>query len=131
MDREEAGLEELARVIAFFLVRARGIRLAGSAVFDGRSSEDELAVGVDVDLRDAFFDGVDDLIVGDASAAMEDERDAAGGVLNVDEGIDVETSPISRIKAMDISDASASISSLLISSMMSPSKTLPMDSTIT
>lgn len=47
-----ARLEELTRIVAFFLVLSGRIGLALGAIFDGRFGEDELAVGVDVDLGD-------------------------------------------------------------------------------
>ena len=104
-DGFEARLEQFAGVIALGGVFAGGIGLAGFAVIDGRLGEDELAVGVDVDLGHAVGDGVLDLVIGDAGAAMEDERDAAGGFLDLHQSVDVETSPVGRIDAVDVADA--------------------------
>ena len=72
LDGLETGLEKLAGIVAFFLVGSAGIGLAGGAVIDSRLGEDELAVGVDVDLGHAAFDRGADLVIGDAGAAMED-----------------------------------------------------------
>ena len=71
LDSLEARLEKFAGVIALAGIGGRRIGLAGSAVVDGCLSEDELAVGVDVDFAHTTLDGSADLIIGDASAAME------------------------------------------------------------
>ncbi len=105
MDGLEARLEKLTGIVAFFLVLGSRIGFAGFAIFDGRFSEDELAVGVDVDLGHTSGDGGFDLVIGDAGSAMEDEGDATGGFLNLGKGIKFEAGPIFGINAVDISNA--------------------------
>ena len=45
------------------------------------------------------------LVIGDAGAAMEDQRDPAGGLLDLLEGIEVEPIPIRGVDAVDVADA--------------------------
>ena len=71
-DSFNAWFEEFAWVIALGSVRSGWGSLAGFAVFFDRTGEDELAFGVDVDLADAVFDGVGDLVIWDAGATVED-----------------------------------------------------------
>ena len=107
LDGFEARLEEFAGIVALFLVGAARIGFAGRAVFDGGRGEDELAVGVDVDLGHTALDGFADLVVGDAGAAMEDEGDTTGRLLDLFEGVEVEAVPVFGIDAVDVADTSS------------------------
>jgi hypothetical protein len=105
-DRFATRLQKLARIVALFEVLGGRIGFAGGAIGDGRRREDELAIGVDVDLADAMGDRFADLIVGDAGSAMENERDVVGGFVDLLKRIDMEALPIGRIDAVDVADAS-------------------------
>ena len=94
------GLEELARIVAFAL-----LVLAGLDVLTRGLGEDDLQIGVDVDLGDAAGDGLLDLVLGDAGAAVEDEREIARQGLDLGQTVEGETRPVGRIQTMDVTDA--------------------------
>ena len=99
-DRFGAGSEQLAGVKALAL-----LVLAGLDVLAGRFSEYQLALGVDVDLRDAERDGFLDLVVRDAGAAVENEGHVADRFLDSREGLEGEAFPVGGVDAMDVADA--------------------------
>lgn len=67
--------------------------------------EDELQVGVDVDLGDAQGDGLLDLILGDAGATVQDEGQVAGLGLDLAQTLEGKASPVGGIDAVDVADA--------------------------
>ena len=70
-DGLRAGSQQLAGVEALAL-----LILASLDILAGSLSEDQLALGVDVDLGDAQADGLCDHVVGDAGAAVQDQSDS-------------------------------------------------------
>ena len=103
-DSFNAWFEEFAWVIALGSVLSGWGSLAGFAVFFDRTGEDELALGVDVDLADAVFDGVGDLVIWDAGATVENEWDVAGSLVDFIKGVEVEAFPASWIETVDVAD---------------------------
>ena len=99
-DGVAARLEELARVVALAL-----LVLAGLDVLAGGLGEDDLEVGVDVDLGDAQRDGLLDLVDGDAGAAVEDERQVAGQGLDLAQALEGQAGPVLGVDAVDVADA--------------------------
>ena len=84
-----ARLQQLAGVIALAL-----LILAGLDVGTGGLSKDQLAVGVDVDLADAQADGLLDHLVGDAGAAVQDQRNVVGGLVDAVQSLEVQALPL-------------------------------------
>src|SRR5699024_2672610 len=84
-DGVSARLEQLAGVVALAL-----LILAGLDVGAGCLSKDELAVGVDVDLADAQADGLLNHGVGNAGAAVQDQRNVVGGLVDAVESLEVQ-----------------------------------------
>ena len=95
-------LEELSGIESL-LVRIRS-RLAGDAILDRGSGEDQLTIGVDIDLADTVGDGLADLLIGDAGSAVKDKRNVVRRGMDPLESIEVESLPIGRIDAVDVSD---------------------------
>ena len=89
-----AGVEALALLIlALFDVLAGGL------------SKHQLALGVDVDLGNAQADCLCDHLVGDAGAAVQDQRDVIGGLVDAVQSLEVQTLPVCRVDTVDVADA--------------------------
>ena len=76
-DGLSAGSQQLAGVEALAL-----LILASLDILAGGLSKDQLALGVDVDLGDAEADGLCDHLVGDAGAAVQDQRNVIGSLVD-------------------------------------------------
>ena len=118
-DGVATGLEELAGIEALALFVLASLDVATHA-----SSEDELEVGVDVNLGDTEGDGLLDLILGDAGAAMKNEREIAGLGLDLTKTLEGKASQVGGVHAMDVADAAgqevnAQVSDLLALSRIS------------
>ena len=81
-----AGSQQLAGVEALAL-----LILALFDVLAGSLSEDQLALGVDVDLGDAQADGLCNHVVRDAGAAVQDQRNVIGSLVNAVQSLEVQT----------------------------------------
>ena len=99
-DGLRAGSQQLAGVEALAL-----LILASLDVLAGGLSEDQLALGVDVDLGDAQADGLCDHLVGDAGAAMQDQRNVIGGLVDAVQSLEVQALPVGRVDTVDVADA--------------------------
>ena len=70
------------------------------ALFDvlaGGLSKHQLALGVDVDLGNAQADGLCDHLVGDAGAAVQNQRNVVGGLVDAVQSLEVQTLPVCRV----------------------------------
>ena len=106
-------LEELAGVEALALLILASLDVLADAL-----GEDELQVGVDVDLGDAQGDGLLDLILGDAGTTVQNEGQVAGLSLDLAQTLEGKASPVGGIHAVDVADAAgeevdAQVSNLL------------------
>ena len=74
-------------------------------ILAGSLSEDQLALGVDVDLGDAQADGLCDHVVRDAGAAVQDQRNVIGSLMDAVQSLEVQTLPVGGVDAVDVADA--------------------------
>ena len=100
-DGLRAGSQQLAGVEALAL-----LILASLDILAGSLSEDQLALGVDVDLGDAQADGLCDHLVGDAGAAVQDQGDVVSGLVDAVQSLEVQALPVGRVDTVDVADAS-------------------------
>ena len=98
--------------------------LAGLDVLTGSIGEGQLALGVHVDLGNTQADGLLDHVGGDAGAAMQNQRNAVGGLVDLLQSLEIQALPVGGVLAVDIADAgsqevNAQISDLLALSRIS------------
>ncbi len=74
-------------------------------VLTGGLSKHQLALGVDVDLGDTQADGLCDHLIGDAGAAVQNQRNVVGGLVDAVQSLEVQTLPVCGVDAVDVADA--------------------------
>ena len=118
-------LEELAGVKALALLILASLDVLANAL-----GEDELQVGVDVDLGDTQGDGLLDLILGDAGATVQDEGQVAGLGLDLAQTLEGKASPVGRVHAVDVADTACEEVDAQVSNLLALSRISKMRSSV-
>lgn len=68
---------------------------------------DNLKVGVDVDLGNAKRDGLLDLVLGNASTTVQNQREVTGESLDLAQALEGKALPVFRIQTVDVTNTAS------------------------